>query len=124
MKKLVTNAAVAASLLVLGVGQAAQAVAEPVPSAPTTTTQQAQAQAQRYAMPSVTGVTLAKALDSITALSPTTQFRVNPTIKGGESTQILSPGSWIVCRQSPAAGNNVSARSNIRLTVERPWNGC
>lgn len=122
MKKLVINAAVAASLLVLGVGQAAQAVAEPVPSAPTTTTQQAQT--QRYAMPSVTGVTLAKALDSITALSPTTQFRVSPTIKGGESTQILSPGSWIVCRQSPAAGNNVSARSNIRLTVERPWNGC
>lgn len=122
MKKLVTNAAVAASLLVLGVGQAAQAVAEPVPSAPTTTTQQAQT--QRYVMPSVTGVTLAKALDSITALSPTTQFRVSPTIKGGESTQILSPGSWIVCRQSPAAGGNVTARSNIRLTVERPWNGC
>jgi hypothetical protein len=119
VKKHVGAVAMTASLLLpLGLAQAGQAAAEPAPAVPTTQPTAA------YVMPSVTEGTLAKALGAITALSPTTAFRVTPSIKGGEPTQILSPGSWLVCRQSPAAGGKVTAKTNIRLTVERPWNGC
>lgn len=121
MKKHVGLVVTTASLLLpIGVVQAGQAVAEPAPSTSTTSAQPTSS----YVMPSVTGGTLAKAIDAITALSTTTQFRITPSIKGGELTQILSPGSWVVCRQSPASGGKVTAKTNIRLTVERPWNGC
>ncbi|WP_192860200.1 PASTA domain-containing protein [Mycobacterium sp. MS1601] len=75
-------------------------------------------------MPSVRGITLTKATEAITSLSPTTKFRINPVVRGGEPIQILSPGSWVVCRQSPAAGRNITARTTLTLQVERPWNGC
>lgn len=101
-----------ATLLSSGIGLAGQATA--APATPTTT----------YSMPAVIGMTLENADKAIVSLSPDTTFSVTPLIKGDEPTRILSPGSWLVCRQSPAAGNRVSAKSNIRLRVERPWNGC
>lgn len=76
-------------------------------------------------MPSVTGITLAKALDTVQAQSPDTQFRFSIAPVDGEPTQILSPGSWQVCRQSPSAGSRFNpARSRVTLRVERPWNPC
>ncbi|WP_197378214.1 PASTA domain-containing protein [Mycolicibacterium mengxianglii] len=116
-KPAVVVVSAASLLLPLGIALAGPAVAEP---APTTTTKPA----PTYVMPSVTGGTLANADDAVTALSPTTAFQVTPSVKGGEPVQVLSPGSWEVCRQSPAAGRKINAKTKITLTVERPWYGC
>ncbi|BBY87310.1 hypothetical protein MTOK_30920 [Mycolicibacterium tokaiense] len=110
--------AAAAVLLPAQLGSATTAAAEP---APTTSAQPA----TTVSMPSVTGITLAKALDTVQALSPDTQFRFTVAPVDGEPTQILSPGSWQVCRQSPAAGRSFNpARTRVTLRVERPWNPC
>lgn len=110
--------AAASVLLPAQLGSATTAAAEPAPTTsarPTTT----------VTMPSVTGITLAKALDTVQALSPNTQFRFSIAPVDGEPMQILSPGSWQVCRQGPAAGTNFNpARSRVTLRVERPWNPC
>jgi len=109
--------AAATMLLSTQLGSATTAAAEP---APTTSAQPA----TTYVMPSVTGITLTKALDAVQTLSPSTRFRFNVVPVDGEPTQILSPGSWQVCRQSPAAGSTINARSRITMRVERPWNPC
>jgi len=110
--------AAAAVLLPAQLGSATTAAAEP---APTTSARPA----TTVSMPSVTGITLAKALDTVQALSPDTQFRFSIAPVDGEPTQILSPGSWQVCRQSPSAGSSFNpARSRVTLRVERPWNPC
>lgn len=115
------TATVVSALAIAPLLIASPAAAEPAPTATTTRTA---APTPTFTMPSVTGVTLAKALDTITAISPTTQFRLNITQVGGEATQIQSPGSWVVCRQSPADGGKLTARTSITLRVERPWYGC
>jgi beta-lactam-binding protein with PASTA domain len=110
--------AAAAVLLPAQLGSASTAAAEP---APTTTAQPT----TTVTMPSVTGITLAKAIETVQALSPDTRFRFNVTPVDGEPMQILSPGSWQVCRQAPAAGASFNpARSRVTMRVERPWNPC
>ena len=110
---------VASLLLPLGIGLSTPAGAEPAPSttatAPTLPT---------FSMPSVVGGTLQSAYDSIVALSPDTAFQVRPSVQGGEPVHVLSPSSWEVCRQSPAAESKISAKSRITLVIERPWTGC
>lgn len=110
--------AAASVLLPAQLGSATTAAAEPAP----TTSARA---ATTYTMPSVTGMTLAKAIDTVQALSPNTQFRFSVAPVDGEPTQILSPASWQVCRQGPGAGATFNpARSRVTFRVERPWNPC
>jgi beta-lactam-binding protein with PASTA domain len=111
MKRVATGFVIALS----AIGFASPAAAEPAPTP---------APAPTFSMPSVTDVTLAKALDSVDALSPDTQFRYNVVQDGDEPTEIQSPGSWVVCRQSPAEGSTINAKTRITLRVERPWYGC
>lgn len=118
------TAAVVSALAIAPLMVASPAAAEPAPTAPTATATRAAAPTQTFVMPSVTNGTLAKALDTITAISPTAPFRINITQMGGESTHIQSPGSWVVCRQSPADGSSIKSNARITLRVERPWYGC
>jgi hypothetical protein len=76
------------------------------------------------AMPSVRGISLQKAMESIQSLDEDTNFRIRTYNLQGWTTQQLSPANWVVCRQSPAAGRNITARTNITLAVNRPWQGC
>lgn len=110
---------VVALLVPAQLGNPAVAAAEPAPTTPT-----AANTPTRYTMPSVTGITLTKATEAIAALSPSTKFKLAPVVRGGEPTQILSPGSWRVCRQTPSAGRTFTVRNTITLQVERPWNPC
>lgn len=111
--KIAVGAAVIAAPLF---GLACPAAAAPVSSTA--------APAPTFAMPSLTGMTLANANVAIAAISPGIRFRTKATPKGGEPVEIKSPGSWVVCRQYPTVETKITAKQTISLTVERPWNGC
>ncbi|MCV7185707.1 PASTA domain-containing protein [Mycolicibacterium murale] len=119
MKKHAAVTVAAATLLLSAqLSSASTAAAEP---APTTSAQSA----ATFTMPSVTGTTVAKAIDTVKAISPGTTFRFTATPIDGEPAQILSTGSWVVCRQIPGAGATFNpARTRVTFRVERPWNPC
>lgn len=77
--------------------------------------------APAWAMPALQGMNLAKAqslfTDTVGEQGPQLQYISNASIYSGS---VRSLSTWQVCKQSPAAGKKIAAKSRTAVTVNRP----
>ena len=77
--------------------------------------------APSWAMPSLQGMNLAKAQSLFTETvgdqGPQLQYVSNASIFSGS---VRSLSTWQVCKQAPAAGKKIAAKSQTVVTVNRP----
>jgi beta-lactam-binding protein with PASTA domain len=80
------------------------------------------AAAESWAMPDVEGAILQEAHDDIAS---TTSGAVLPETTAADGTpyEQINLTNWVVCAQSPSAGEEISVDSPPELEVARP-NGC
>lgn len=84
-------------------------------------TQAPAAQADDATMPDVTGGTLQTAVAEIAGV---TTAKVEPSNVSGPTQVIYNYTNWIVCSETPAAGDDITPGTEIEVDVRRPATEC
>ncbi|MBO0677718.1 hypothetical protein JRC04_09615 [Mycolicibacterium sp. S2-37] len=79
---------------------------------------------ESWEMPDFRGMTLQGAVDEVASVTDGAPLTLNVFNTTGAPQQISNSTYWIVCYQSPSAGNEITLDSNVSLGLRRPNTSC